>query len=87
MYDFTDIGKCDWQCVVLSEQEAGRGVVEQGSTVKTTGVLHLPSAAVCVGILPGMGAYSGSSDSESSSDSEGSMDRSIFPIKRYRVCR
>ncbi|XP_055790271.1 LOW QUALITY PROTEIN: PSME3-interacting protein [Salvelinus fontinalis] len=53
-----------------TEQEAGRGVVEQGSTVKTTGVLHLPSAAVCVGILPGMGAYSGSSDSESSSDSE-----------------
>ncbi|XP_035646864.1 PSME3-interacting protein [Oncorhynchus keta] len=52
-----------------TEQEAGRGVVEQGSTVKT-GVLHLPSAAVCVGILPGMGAYSGSSDSESSSDSE-----------------
>ncbi|XP_042600096.1 PSME3-interacting protein-like isoform X2 [Cyprinus carpio] len=34
------------------------------------GVLHLPSAAVCVGILPGLGAYSGSSDSESSSDSE-----------------
>ncbi|XP_024235131.1 PSME3-interacting protein isoform X1 [Oncorhynchus tshawytscha] len=52
-----------------SYSEAGRGVVEQGSTVKT-GVLHLPSAAVCVGILPGMGAYSGSSDSESSSDSE-----------------
>ncbi|XP_071398521.1 PSME3-interacting protein [Centroberyx affinis] len=34
------------------------------------GVLHLPSAAVCVGVLPGLGAYSGSSDSESSSDSE-----------------
>uniref|UniRef100_A0A8C4X6R8 Proteasome activator subunit 3 interacting protein 1 n=1 Tax=Erpetoichthys calabaricus TaxID=27687 RepID=A0A8C4X6R8_ERPCA len=29
-----------------------------------------PSAAVCVGILPGLGAYSGSSDSDSSSDSE-----------------
>ncbi|KAJ8003170.1 hypothetical protein DPEC_G00166610 [Dallia pectoralis] len=53
-----------------TEQEAGRGAGEQGSTVKTTGILHLPSAAVCVGILPGLGAYSGSSDSESSSDSE-----------------
>ncbi|KAK6318308.1 hypothetical protein J4Q44_G00115990 [Coregonus suidteri] len=53
-----------------TEQEAGGGAGEQGSTVKTTGVLHLPSAAVCVGILPGLGAYSGSSDSESSSDSE-----------------
>uniref|UniRef100_A0A3Q3XC18 FAM192A/Fyv6 N-terminal domain-containing protein n=1 Tax=Mola mola TaxID=94237 RepID=A0A3Q3XC18_MOLML len=36
------------------------------------GVLHLPSAAVCVGVLPGLCAYSGSSDSDSSSDSEGS---------------
>uniref|UniRef100_A0A1A7X4K5 Family with sequence similarity 192, member A n=1 Tax=Iconisemion striatum TaxID=60296 RepID=A0A1A7X4K5_9TELE len=34
------------------------------------GVLHLPSAAVCVGVLPGLSAYSGSSDSDSSSDSE-----------------
>ncbi|XP_060733976.1 PSME3-interacting protein isoform X2 [Tachysurus vachellii] len=34
------------------------------------GTLHRPSAAMCVGILPGLGAYSGSSDSESSSDSE-----------------
>ncbi|KAK2894661.1 hypothetical protein Q8A67_011890 [Cirrhinus molitorella] len=41
-----------------------------GAGVKRSGVLHLPSAAVCVGILPGLGAYSGSSDSESSSDSE-----------------
>lgn len=77
MYDFTDIGKCDWQCVVLSEQEAGGDAGEQTSTVKTTGILHRPSAAVCVGILPGLGAYSGSSDSESSSDSEGSVNRSI----------
>uniref|UniRef100_A0A3Q2D516 Proteasome activator subunit 3 interacting protein 1 n=1 Tax=Cyprinodon variegatus TaxID=28743 RepID=A0A3Q2D516_CYPVA len=38
----------------------------------TRGVLHLPSAAVCVGVLPGLSAYSGSSDSDSSSDSEGS---------------
>ncbi|KAM3608879.1 uncharacterized protein V6R79_006148 [Siganus canaliculatus] len=34
------------------------------------GVLHLPSAAVCIGVLPGLCAYSGSSDSDSSSDSE-----------------
>ncbi|KAM4573031.1 PSME3-interacting protein [Odontesthes bonariensis] len=34
------------------------------------GVLHLPSAAVCVGVLPGLCVYSGSSDSNSSSDSE-----------------
>ncbi|KAI7802533.1 protein FAM192A [Triplophysa rosa] len=41
-----------------------------GTDITRSGVLHLPSAAVCVGILPGLGAYSGSSDSESSSDSE-----------------
>ncbi|ELW66190.1 Protein FAM192A [Tupaia chinensis] len=29
---------------------------------------------VCIGILPGLGAYSGSSDSESSSDSEGTIN-------------
>ncbi|XP_055078350.1 PSME3-interacting protein isoform X2 [Periophthalmus magnuspinnatus] len=37
----------------------------------TRGVVHLPSAAVCVGVLPGLCNYSGSSDSDSSSDSEG----------------
>uniref|UniRef100_A0A8C8R628 Proteasome activator subunit 3 interacting protein 1 n=1 Tax=Pelusios castaneus TaxID=367368 RepID=A0A8C8R628_9SAUR len=36
--------------------------------------VHCPSAAVCIGILPGLGAYSGSSDSESSSDSEGTIN-------------
>uniref|UniRef100_A0A3B4YZR6 Proteasome activator subunit 3 interacting protein 1 n=1 Tax=Stegastes partitus TaxID=144197 RepID=A0A3B4YZR6_9TELE len=30
------------------------------------GVLHLPSAAVCVGVLPGLWVYSGSSDSDNS---------------------
>uniref|UniRef100_A0A3Q2VET8 Proteasome activator subunit 3 interacting protein 1 n=1 Tax=Haplochromis burtoni TaxID=8153 RepID=A0A3Q2VET8_HAPBU len=30
------------------------------------GVLHLPSAAVCVGVLPGLCVYSGSSDSDTS---------------------
>ncbi|XP_054631799.1 PSME3-interacting protein isoform X2 [Dunckerocampus dactyliophorus] len=34
------------------------------------GVLHLPPAAVCIGVLPGLCNYSGSSDSDSSSDSE-----------------
>uniref|UniRef100_H3CMS4 Proteasome activator subunit 3 interacting protein 1 n=1 Tax=Tetraodon nigroviridis TaxID=99883 RepID=H3CMS4_TETNG len=34
------------------------------------GALHLPSAAVCVGVLPGLCVYSSSSDSDSSSDSE-----------------
>uniref|UniRef100_A0A3P8U1B7 Proteasome activator subunit 3 interacting protein 1 n=1 Tax=Amphiprion percula TaxID=161767 RepID=A0A3P8U1B7_AMPPE len=42
------------------------------------GVLHLPSAAVCVGVLPGLWVYSGSSDSDSSSDSEGSVDAIIM---------
>ncbi|XP_058501316.1 PSME3-interacting protein [Solea solea] len=47
-------------------------------TAKTTsapltsseGVVHLPAAAVCVGVLPGLCVYSSSSDSDSSSDSE-----------------
>ncbi|XP_050991716.1 PSME3-interacting protein isoform X1 [Labeo rohita] len=58
-----------------------------GAGVTRSGVLHLPSAAVCVGILPGLGAYSGSSDSESSSDSEGSVDEIGSPIKRHRLFR
>ncbi|MEE6499765.1 hypothetical protein FKM82_003577 [Ascaphus truei] len=37
-------------------------------------VLHCPSASVCIGILPGLGAYSGSSDSESSSDGEATIN-------------
>ncbi|XP_045893084.1 PSME3-interacting protein isoform X1 [Micropterus dolomieu] len=60
---------------------AGRAEDQQtapGLTAKTPsaslstgqGVLHLPSAAVCVGVLPGLCVYSGSSDSDSSSDSE-----------------
>ncbi|KPP64703.1 protein FAM192A-like [Scleropages formosus] len=40
-----------------------------GKQVPVMGVV-LPSATVCVGILPGLGAYSGSSDSDSTSDSE-----------------
>ncbi|NXI37408.1 F192A protein, partial [Galbula dea] len=48
-------------CVALGSSSGG------GSAV------HCPSAAVCIGILPGLGAYSGSSDSESSSDSEGTI--------------
>ncbi|XP_077049471.1 PSME3-interacting protein [Siphateles boraxobius] len=69
-----------------TEQEA---VEPKSPAVDMTrsGVLHLPSAAVCVGILPGLGAYSGSSDSESSSDSEGSEIEIGSPIKRYRLFR
>ncbi|XP_046890966.1 PSME3-interacting protein isoform X2 [Hypomesus transpacificus] len=52
------------------EQGAKAGSPPPGPGERPPGVLHLPSAAVCVGILPGLGAYSGSSDSESSSDSE-----------------
>ncbi|XP_075326802.1 PSME3-interacting protein isoform X1 [Odontesthes bonariensis] len=47
------------------------------------GVLHLPSAAVCVGVLPGLCVYSGSSDSNSSSDSEGSVDAIMSPYPRH----
>ncbi|CAB1432172.1 unnamed protein product [Pleuronectes platessa] len=78
------------------EQEAGgAGGAEDQQTVpdltSTTpsapqgsgqGVLHLPSAAVCVGVLPGMWVYSGSSDSDSSSDSEGSVDPIMLPYPR-----
>ncbi|XP_057203454.1 PSME3-interacting protein [Triplophysa rosa] len=58
-----------------------------GTDITRSGVLHLPSAAVCVGILPGLGAYSGSSDSESSSDSEGSVDEIGSTTKRNRLFR
>lgn len=60
-----------------------------GLTAKTPslppahGVLHLPSAAVCVGVLPGLCAYSGSSDSDSSSDSEGSVDAIMSTYPRH----
>lgn len=47
------------------------------------GVFHLPSAAVCVGVLPGLCVYSGSSDSDSSSDSEGSVDAIMSPYPRH----
>ncbi|XP_011474653.1 protein FAM192A isoform X1 [Oryzias latipes] len=47
------------------------------------GTLHLPSAAMCVGVLPGLCAYSGSSDSDSSSDSEGSVDAIMSPYPRH----
>ncbi|KAJ3596804.1 hypothetical protein NHX12_003204, partial [Muraenolepis orangiensis] len=54
--------------------------------------LVLPSASVCVGVLPGLGLYSGSSDSESSSDSEGGSavrwnfkSRAVHAIHEGRV--
>ncbi|NXN15582.1 F192A protein, partial [Indicator maculatus] len=48
--------------------------VPLGSSSGGGSAVHCPSAAVCIGILPGLGAYSGSSDSESSSDSEGTIN-------------
>ncbi|XP_068588087.1 PSME3-interacting protein isoform X1 [Cebidichthys violaceus] len=82
-----------------TEQEDGAGAAggakeqqtDPGSTAKTPsappssgqGALHLPSAAVCVGVLPGLWAYSGSSDSDSSSDSEGSVDAIMLPYPRH----
>ncbi|KAF7225002.1 PSME3-interacting protein isoform X1 [Nothobranchius furzeri] len=82
-----------------AEQEGGAGEVGApedhravpGLAAKTPsvplssaqGVLHLPSAAVCVGVLPGLSAYSGSSDSDSSSDSEGSVDVIMLPYPRH----
>ncbi|XP_044049491.1 PSME3-interacting protein isoform X1 [Siniperca chuatsi] len=73
---------------------AGRAEDQQtvpGLTAKTPsaplssgqGMLHLPSAAVCVGVLPGLWVYSGSSDSDSSSDSEGSVDAIMLPYPRH----
>uniref|UniRef100_A0A9J8BDV0 Proteasome activator subunit 3 interacting protein 1 n=1 Tax=Cyprinus carpio carpio TaxID=630221 RepID=A0A9J8BDV0_CYPCA len=61
------------ECVAGNGSQTDQEAVEPkspGAGVTRSGILHLPSAAVCVGILPGLGAYSGSSDSESSSDSE-----------------
>lgn len=82
-----------------SEQEDGAGGAQgaedqqtaPGLTAKTPsaslssgqGMLHLPSAAVCVGVLPGLWVYSGSSDSDSSSDSEGSVDAIMSPYPRH----
>ncbi|NXL66946.1 F192A protein, partial [Chordeiles acutipennis] len=54
-------------------QEKPSGV-SLGSSSVGGSTVHCPSAAVCIGILPGLGAYSGSSDSESSSDSEGTIN-------------
>ncbi|NXU81593.1 F192A protein, partial [Oreotrochilus melanogaster] len=48
--------------------------VALGSSSVGCSSVHCPSAAVCIGILPGLGAYSGSSDSETSSDSEGTIN-------------
>ncbi|EDL87336.1 similar to RIKEN cDNA 2310065K24 [Rattus norvegicus] len=55
-------------------QEAPSCMSLGSSSLSGAPSLHCPSAAVCIGILPGLGAYSGSSDSESSSDSEGTIN-------------
>ncbi|XP_030059587.1 PSME3-interacting protein [Microcaecilia unicolor] len=60
-----------------------------GSSSVSDSVVHCPSASVCIGILPGLGVYSGSSDSASSSDSEGTINNtgkivsSIFRTNTY----
>uniref|UniRef100_A0A2K5HMS4 FAM192A/Fyv6 N-terminal domain-containing protein n=1 Tax=Colobus angolensis palliatus TaxID=336983 RepID=A0A2K5HMS4_COLAP len=45
-----------------------------GNTSLSGPSIHCPSAAVCISILPGLGAYSESSDSESSLDSKGTIN-------------
>ena len=78
-----------FSCSVQEAGGAGGGGGEQTPKTPTEslgssrGVFQLPSAAVCVGVLPGLGVYSGSSDSESSSDSEGSVDAIISPYARH----
>uniref|UniRef100_A0A673JIN8 FAM192A/Fyv6 N-terminal domain-containing protein n=1 Tax=Sinocyclocheilus rhinocerous TaxID=307959 RepID=A0A673JIN8_9TELE len=69
-------------CIVLFSDQEAVEPKSPGAGVTRSGILHLPSAAVCVGILPGLGAYSGSSDSESSSDSEGSLGAAPSPSQR-----
>lgn len=58
----------------LSSSAEAPSCASLGSTALSGPSIHCPSAAVCIGILPGLGAYSGSSDSESSSDSEGTIN-------------
>lgn len=72
---------------LYTEQETGEQTAVPRAEVTRGGMLHRPSAAMCVGILPGLGAYSGSSDSESSSDSEGSMEGTTSTIKCHRLFR
>ncbi|KAG7333265.1 hypothetical protein KOW79_003400 [Hemibagrus wyckioides] len=70
-----------------TEQETVGQKPVPSAGVTRGGMLHRPSAAMCVGILPGLGAYSGSSDSESSSDSEGSVEGTTSSIKCHRLFR
>ncbi|KAG9475134.1 hypothetical protein GDO78_003543 [Eleutherodactylus coqui] len=60
------------------EQEHDKLKESHSSSVGSSSIIghrvHCPPASVCIGILPGLGAYSGSSDSESSSDSEATIN-------------
>ncbi|XP_075136684.1 PSME3-interacting protein [Leptodactylus fuscus] len=60
------------------EQDHDKLKESHSSTVGSSSIpgsrVHCPPASVCIGILPGLGAYSGSSDSESSSDSEATIN-------------
>ncbi|XP_041123861.1 PSME3-interacting protein-like isoform X3 [Polyodon spathula] len=58
------------QKLEIKEDSSHRGSEAVGRFSGAGSVVHHPSVAVCVGILPGLGAYSGSSDSDSSTDSE-----------------
>lgn len=73
-------------CLYSEQETVGQKPVPSAGVTRG-GMLHRPSAAMCVGILPGLGAYSGSSDSESSSDSEGSVEGTTSSIKCHRLFR
>ncbi|XP_041077059.1 PSME3-interacting protein isoform X3 [Polyodon spathula] len=61
------------QKLETNKDSSHRGSETAGRFSGAGSVVHRPSVAVCVGILPGLGAYSGSSDSDSSTDSEGTI--------------
>uniref|UniRef100_A0A3Q4MGE3 Proteasome activator subunit 3 interacting protein 1 n=1 Tax=Neolamprologus brichardi TaxID=32507 RepID=A0A3Q4MGE3_NEOBR len=52
--------------ITATTATTGNGEKHTGGQHSGQGVLHLPSAAVCVGVLPGLCVYSGSSDSDTS---------------------
>nr|XP_033799652.1 PSME3-interacting protein [Geotrypetes seraphini]XP_033799653.1 PSME3-interacting protein [Geotrypetes seraphini] len=79
--------KLDADCDRKHKENSSHDHLESSSM--SGAVVYCPSASVCIGILPGLGAYSGSSDSESSSDSEGTINNtgkivsSVFRTNNY----
>ncbi|XP_068116798.1 PSME3-interacting protein [Hyperolius riggenbachi] len=53
-------------------RESHSSSVESSNTAASK--VHCPPASICIGILPGLGEYSGSSDSESSSDIDNTIN-------------